>query len=120
MIALRVLPPSWKTFRQGVFARSKLPKLPQLKADCIQEKSMLMSQDDTSIGCDVQGLTTQVDKKKKPKFKRKRKHMDYSKIQCFRCDNFGHLASHCPERLKHQASFAKVSNPVIDLERFLF
>ena len=27
MIALRGLPPSWKTFRQGVCARSKLPKL---------------------------------------------------------------------------------------------
>ena len=120
MIALKGLPSSWKTFRQGVCAHSKIPKLARLKADCIQEEGMLMSQDDTSIGCDVQALTTQVNKKKIPKFKGKRKHMDYSKIQCFRCDNYGHLASHCPDRVKHQASFAKVSNSDIDPERCPF
>ena len=41
MIALRGLPQSWKTFRQGVCAQSKLPKLGRLKDDCIQEESML-------------------------------------------------------------------------------
>ena len=61
MIALKGLPPSWKTYRQGVCALSKLPKLAQLKTDCIQEEGMLMSQDETSTRCDVQALTTQVD-----------------------------------------------------------
>ena len=43
MIALRGFPQSWKSFHQGVCAQSKLPKLGQLKDDCIQEESMLIS-----------------------------------------------------------------------------
>ena len=71
---------------------------------------MLISQDDTSTGSDLHALSTHVDKKKKPNFKRKRRHVDYSKMQCFRCDNYGHFAFKCPDRLKHQAAFAKVSD----------
>ena len=116
MIALRGLPPSWKTFHQRVCARSKLPKLSQLKDDCIQEETMLL-QDDTSIGSDLHALSTHVDKKKKPNFKRKRRHVDYSKMQCFRCDKYGHSTFKCPDRLKHQATFAKVSDYDIELEK---
>ena len=68
MIALKGLPSSWKYFRQGVCARSKPPKLGRLKDDDIQEEGMLISQGDIPIGGDTQALTTQVDKKKKPKF----------------------------------------------------
>ena len=122
MIALKGLSPSRGTFRQGVCFQSKLPKLDQLKVDYIPKECMLISQGigDSSIGGDIQILTTQVHKRKKPKFKGKRKHMDYSKMQCFRCNNYGHSAIQCPNRLKHQASFAKVSKSDIDLERCLF
>ena len=116
MIALRGLPPSWKTFHQGLCARSKLPKLGRLKDDCIQEESMLL-QDDTSIGSDLHALSTHVDKKKKPNVKRKTRHVDYSKMQCFKCDKYGHSAFKCTDRLKHQATFTKVSYYDIESEK---
>lgn len=36
------------------------------------------------------------DKNRKQSFKRK----DRSKVQCFRCDKFGHLAMICPDKPK--------------------
>lgn len=42
-------------------------------------------------------------------YKNKKFHKrDISEIQCFRCDKFGHMAIHCPEQIKLQASIAEV------------
>ena len=120
MIALRGLPPSWKTFKQGVCAQSKLPKLGRLKDDCMQEESMLILEDDTFTRNDLHALSTHVDKRKKPNFKRKRRHVDYPKMQCFICDNYGHYTFKCPDRLKYQAAFAKVYDNDTELEKHPF
>ena len=53
---------------------------------------------------DLQVLSTQVNKKRKQKFKGKRKQPDFSKMQCFRCDKIGHPTSRCPDRIKQQSS----------------
>ena len=102
-MALKGHPASWDTlsFRQGVCSRSKFPKLDRLKVDCIQEECMQLSRgmNISSTREDMQVLSTQVNKKKKKqKFKGKRKQPDYSKMQCFRCDKYGHPASKCPDR----------------------
>jgi len=34
-----------------------------------------------------------------------------SKVQCFRCDKFGHYARNCPERKNHHASYANEEPP---------
>ncbi len=81
---------------------------------------MLILEDDTSTGSDLDSLSTHVDKRKKPNFKRKRRHVDYSKMQCFRCDNYGHSAFKCPDRLKPQATFSKVNDHDIELEKHPF
>lgn len=67
IMALKGLPTSWDTFRQGVCSHNKFPKLDKLKVDCIQEECMLISQ---GIGIsstkeDIQALSTQVNKSKK-------------------------------------------------------
>ena len=41
IMALKGLPKSWETFKQGLCSRYKVPKLSKIKADCIQEKCML-------------------------------------------------------------------------------
>lgn len=36
------------------------------------------------------------------------KKRDWSKVQCFKCDKFGHIHNFCPEREKIQAALAEV------------
>ena len=80
----------------------------------------MLLQDDTSIGSDLHALSTHVDKKKKPNCKRKRRHVDHSKMQCFRCDNYGHSTYKCPNRLKLQAVSTKVDDFDTELEKYPF
>jgi hypothetical protein len=111
IMALKGLPSSWDTFRQGVCSRSKLPKFERLKADCIQEECMEVArgQNVSSSKEELHVLSTQVNKKKR-KFKGRKKHTDFSKMQCYRCDKFGHPTCRCSDRVKPQASFATTQN----------
>lgn len=118
LIALGGLPNSWESFVQGISARSKIPKLDHLRSDCLHEESRLMIKGKhKTLDEDVQVLNTNAHKKgKKKNNKRKinfygkgqsKQKKDLSKIQCFRCDLYGHYAINCPDRSKPQASFAK-------------
>ena len=73
MVTLNGLPASWENFKQGVCARSKLPKFDRLKANCIQEECNLISRGiiDESKNEGFQALTTKL-KRKKGKYSRKR------------------------------------------------
>ena len=53
-----------------------------------------------------------------PAFKKK---WDLSRVQCFRCDKFGHYAKDCPTRPNQHASFADVDkiSPQNDSREFL-
>ena len=72
---------------------------------------------------DIQILAANLKRKKgkdsnsKQWFKKQR---DYCKMQCYRCDNYGHTAEKCPDKLKHQASFAEVSNSNLDSMKLVF
>lgn len=57
------------------------------------------------------------DSTRKQSFKRKR---DLSKVQCFRCDKYGHIAVKCLDRPKPQASIAEVCEPNRDSKRLVF
>ena len=61
-MALKGLPSSWDTFRQGVCSWSKLPKFERLKADCIQEECMQVArgQNVSSSKEELHVLSTQV------------------------------------------------------------
>ena len=71
---------------------------------------------------DIHVLNTNSHKKgKKKNTKRKRnfhgkgqskQKRELSKIQCFRCDQYGHYALNCPDRSKLQASFAKTDKSI--------
>lgn len=54
--------------------------------------------------------TSNKGKKRKFKWKRGNNHKskDFSKIQCYKCDKFGHTHRFCPERKKAQATIAEV------------
>lgn len=134
MLALNGLPTSWESFIQGISARSKLPKFDRLKTDCIQEESKLTTRGAgiNSQNEEMQALNSQSHKRgkrnnfkkrrgkdstKKQSFKLKR---DLCKVQCFRCDKYGHIAIKCPDRPKPQASIVEVSEPNTDSKRLVF
>ena len=124
-ITLNGLPTSWEPFIQGVCARDKLPSFDKLWADCVQEESRLISRNNLQRPVDnvEQALASHTQKGKK--FERRntrrfpsstpeqraRKGKDVSKVQCFRCDKFGHYARDCPERKNQHASFANEEPP---------
>lgn len=113
MITLNGLPAHWDPFIQSVSGISKLPMFDILWADCTQEEMRLATRGGTHPK-ENQALASHARKGKgrdkgrfekrdkrggssSPPRKNKRKH--FSKIQCFKCDKFGHCASRCPLRL---------------------
>lgn len=125
MLAMNGLPHSWESFIQGISRRNELPKFDRLRADRIQEECRL----------EVRGfgrkshheedyvLTAHTSKRRgrKGNFKRNRdrnfdsapeskKRKDLSRVQCFRCDKFGHFARECPSGPKPQAAATNVEN----------
>lgn len=127
------LPNSQESFVQGISARSKIPKLDRLRSDCLQEESRLIIKGKHKIlDEDVQVLNTNAHKKGKKKNKKRKRNFhgkgqskqkkDFSKIQCFRCDLYGHYAINCPDRSKPQASFAKSekTNEGNEYEKYVF
>ena len=131
LIALGRLPGN--PFVQGISVRSKIPKLDHLRSDCLQEESRLMIKGKhKTLDEDVQVLNTNAHKKGKNKNNKRKRNFhgkgqskqkkDLSKIQCFRCDLYGHYAINCPDRSKPQASFAKSekSNEGNEYEKYVF
>lgn len=60
LIALRGLPITWESFIQCITRRPSLPKFDQLKNDCSQEESQLISRGiGPTKGNEIQALHTQ-------------------------------------------------------------
>jgi hypothetical protein len=110
MITLNGLPSHWEPFIQNISGRSKLPKFDRLWEDCTQEETRLAAR---AMQCshhdDNRALATHARKSKgkrrgfdktfkgrksTPTLGHKKKGM--SKIQCFRCDKYGHYVKNCP------------------------
>lgn len=128
MLALNGLPASWEGFIQGSSACSKLPKFDRLQIDCIQVESKLIARGDgqSPINKDIHVLNSSSHKKgKKKNIKRKKdkdsrgkysykRKRDMTKVQCFRCDQYGHHAIKCSDRPRPQATVVEVSKSRIE------
>jgi hypothetical protein len=124
MLTLNGLPSHWEPFIQSISGRSKLPKFDRLWADCTQEETRLAARGAQGSHHDEshalasharkgKGRGRGSDKpfkggKSRPTPEHKKK--DLSKIQCFKCEKFGHYARHCPlwKNRKQHASTADV------------
>jgi hypothetical protein len=110
MITLNGIPSHWEPFIQSISGQSKFPKFDGLWADCTQEETRLVARGmQCSHHDENQSLATHARKRKgkrrgfgktfkgrksTPNFEHKKK--DMSKVQCFRCDKYGHYAKNCP------------------------
>ena len=112
MITLNGFLAHWEPFIQSASGRSKLPKFDRLWVDCTQEETRLAARGGAQPE-ENQALASHASKGKgrgKGRFENqdrkggsssppgKNKRKDLSKIQCFKCDKFGHCASRCPLR----------------------
>ena len=110
MTTLNDLPPSWESFIQIISGRTKLPKFDKLWQDCTHEETRIATRQRLH-GPQVeenQAFITHV-KKGKGKGRKFHKHKhqarrsssspdckakkDLSRIQCYKCKNYGHYAS---------------------------
>lgn len=118
IIALRGLPISWEAFIQ-VVSRPSIPAFDQLKNDCTSEGSRLISRGIISNqeGENQALFSVSNNRGEKRKFKGKKydkkkgnnnyKRNGFSKVQCYKCEKFGHTFRFCPEREKILASLAE-------------
>jgi hypothetical protein len=134
MITLNALPIHWEPFIQSISGRLDLPLFDRLWADCTQEETKLIARGmQDSHHNDNQALASHAKRGKRNRrsfskaFKDKKtsaapghEHRnDISKIQCFVCDKYGHIARDCPTRKKRRqhASIAYVELPQRDEDK---
>ena len=115
MTTLNALPRHWEPFLQSISGREDLPEFDRLWKNCTQEETILIAigvQD--SHHDENQALASHAKRAKRntrsfnKAFKDKKTSIapghehrkDISKIQCFRCDKYGHVARNCPTRKK--------------------
>jgi hypothetical protein len=115
MITLNALPIHWEHFIQSISGREDLPQFDHLWVDYTQEETRLIAKGmQDSHHDDNQALDSHAKRGRRKRrsfskaFKYKktstapshehRKHI--SKIQCFICDKYGHIAINCPTRKK--------------------
>jgi hypothetical protein len=118
MITLNSLPRHWEPFIQSISGREDLPQFDCLWADCTQEEARLIARGvQDSHHDDNQTLSSHARKNNirnrisfSKAFKDKKTlaapghehRKDISKIQCFRCDKYGHIARDCPTKKKRR------------------
>jgi hypothetical protein len=114
MITLNALPRHWEPFIQSISGRGDLPLFDRLWADCTQEETILIARGvQDSHHDDNQALASHTKRGKRNRsfskaFKDKKTsaasghehRKDISKIQCFRCDKYGHIVRDCPTKKK--------------------
>jgi hypothetical protein len=127
MITLIALPSHWEPFIQSISGSTDLPQFDHLWADYTQEETKLIARGmQDSHHNDNQALASHAKRGRRKRrsfskaFNDKKTsttpghehRKDISKIQCFRCDNYGHIARNCPTRKKgrHRASTINVDS----------
>jgi hypothetical protein len=115
LTTLNALPRHWEPFLQSISGRADLPNFDRLWTNCTQEETRLIARgvqdsphDDnhalafhTKKGRINRRSFNKAFKDKKTSSTSGHEHRkDKSKIQCFRCDKYGHIARDCPTRKK--------------------
>jgi hypothetical protein len=113
LTTLNALPKHWEPFLQSISGREELPTFDRLWTDCTQEEIRLIARGvEDSPHDDNHALAFHTKKggRNKRNFSQTFKdektssasgydhRKDMSKIQCFRCDKYGHFARNCPTR----------------------
>jgi hypothetical protein len=106
---LQNLPKSWEPFLQSISGRETLPTFKRLWTYCTQEELILKNKGvedppeenhalvlHTRKGGKFKRNFGQTFKEEKPSYKRR----DASKVQCYICDKYGHIAKNYPTRKK--------------------
>jgi hypothetical protein len=111
---LNNLPKHWEPFLQSISGREKLPTFDRLWTNCTQEELRLRNRGVEDSPDDNHALALHTKKggrfkrnfrqtfrdEKSPSTSGHNQRRDVSKIQCFRCDKYGHYARNCPTRKK--------------------
>jgi hypothetical protein len=115
MITLNALPRHWEPFLQSISGRADLPEFDWLWTNCTQEETRLIARGlQDSHHDDNQALASRAKRGRRNRrsfskaFKDKKTsaisghehRKDISRIQCFRCDQYGQIARNCPTRKK--------------------
>jgi hypothetical protein len=125
MMTLNGLTRPWDEFIQTICARMEKLKFDSLWEECIQEETRVANREALLARDDDQALATHTKRgRKKPYFQKEthkepqppnkfnnkeshprrfqkkgqRRERDYSSVQCYHCDNMGHIAKFCPSR----------------------
>jgi hypothetical protein len=115
MTTFNALPRQWEPFLQIISGREDLPEFDRLWIDCTQEETRLIARGvQESHHDDNQDLASHAKRGRRNRrsfskaFKEKktsaapsheqRKYI--SRIHCFKCDKYGHIARNCPTRKK--------------------
>jgi len=93
---LNALPPDWTSFATSIYSKKDATPFDELWAQCILEESRMKAKDDTKSSERSQSFIAGTNKFKKGKFGKSKKKTDMSKIQCFRCNEYGHYKRDCP------------------------
>jgi len=107
MLTLNGLPSHWEPFIQSISGRSKFPKFDRLWVDCTQEETRLVARGaQSSHHNESHALAPHARKDKgrrqgrsfkerNPRPTSKHENKDLSKVECFKCEKFGHYARQC-------------------------
>jgi hypothetical protein len=115
MTTLNSLPRHWEPFLQSISGREDLPEFDRLWTDYTQEETKLIargvqdSHHDDNKSLDSHAKRGRINRRSFSKaFKDKKtsaapsneQRKDISRIRCFRCDKYGHIARNFPTRNK--------------------
>lgn len=86
---LNVFPIEWSSFATSVYSRKDTTPFNELWAQCIFNEK-------------YQAFVVKSKKKKKGKIGKSKGKQDMSKIQCLRCNEYGHFKRDCPNMKKNE------------------
>ena len=110
-LALLGPPNSWHNYKDFVYGWENLPYWERLWSDLVSEEIRRTTMDGSSSKHDDEvdfSLATKEKMKKGKKFHSRSEASEYgkehnmSKVKCFHCHKFGHIATNCPHKKKNK------------------